>query len=121
MVCVFARKTSEPLASLVKQIDEKIGEDGKLIFEMPEKPAGGLTKVIKKAAKVHAKIDIKLKVRGGGAELDDETDLDELTDFGTEPELERYGWESRVPLEQVVSYDIYCGERGCGDAEATKA
>ena len=30
MVCVFARKTSEPLASLVKQIDEKIGENGKL-------------------------------------------------------------------------------------------
>lgn len=30
MVCVFARKTSEPLASLVKQIDSKIGEDDKL-------------------------------------------------------------------------------------------
>ena len=30
MVCVFARKTSEPLTSLVKQIDEKIGENGKL-------------------------------------------------------------------------------------------
>ena len=30
MVCVFARKTSEPLASLVKQIDKKIGENGSL-------------------------------------------------------------------------------------------
>ena len=30
MVCVFARKTSEPLTSLVKQIDQKIGENGKL-------------------------------------------------------------------------------------------
>lgn len=30
MVCVFARKTSEPLASLVKQIDRKIGENSKL-------------------------------------------------------------------------------------------
>ena len=30
MVCVFARKTSEPLASLVKQIDQKIGENDKL-------------------------------------------------------------------------------------------
>ena len=30
MVCVFARKTSEPLASLVKQIDQKIGENGQL-------------------------------------------------------------------------------------------
>jgi hypothetical protein len=30
VVCVFARTTSEPLASLVKQIDEKIGENGQL-------------------------------------------------------------------------------------------
>ena len=30
MVCVFARKTSEPLASLVKQIDGKIGENNRL-------------------------------------------------------------------------------------------
>ena len=30
MVCVFARKTSEPLASLVKKIDDKIGENPKL-------------------------------------------------------------------------------------------
>ena len=30
MVCVFARKTSEPLASLVKQIDKKIGENASL-------------------------------------------------------------------------------------------
>lgn len=30
MVCVFTRKTSEPLASLVKQIDAKIGQNDKL-------------------------------------------------------------------------------------------
>ena len=30
MVCVFARKTSEPLASLVKQIDKQIAENGQL-------------------------------------------------------------------------------------------
>jgi nucleotide-binding universal stress UspA family protein len=30
VVCVFARKTSEPLTSLVKQIDDKIGENKKL-------------------------------------------------------------------------------------------
>jgi hypothetical protein len=30
VVCVFARKTSEPLASLVKQIDSKIGEEKQL-------------------------------------------------------------------------------------------
>jgi hypothetical protein len=29
-VCVFARKTSEPLASLVKKIDKKIGENSSL-------------------------------------------------------------------------------------------
>ena len=30
MVCVFAKQTSEPLASLVKQIDKKIGENKSL-------------------------------------------------------------------------------------------
>lgn len=30
MVCVFVRKTSEPLASLVKQIDKQIDENAKL-------------------------------------------------------------------------------------------
>jgi predicted transcriptional regulator len=30
VVCVFARKTSEPLASLVKQIDKQIGENASL-------------------------------------------------------------------------------------------
>jgi hypothetical protein len=30
VVCVFARKTSEPLTSLVKQIDQKIGENPSL-------------------------------------------------------------------------------------------
>jgi predicted protein tyrosine phosphatase len=30
VVCVFARKTSEPLTSLVKQIDRKIGENNRL-------------------------------------------------------------------------------------------
>jgi hypothetical protein len=30
VVCVFARKTSEPLASLVKKIDEKIGDNSRL-------------------------------------------------------------------------------------------
>jgi 5,6-dimethylbenzimidazole synthase len=27
--------------------------------------------------------------------------------FASKPELERFGWESRVPLEQVISYDQY--------------
>ena len=47
MVCVFARKTSEPLASLVKKIDEKIGENKKLkafvvvLTERTDKTAAG--------------------------------------------------------------------------------
>ena len=47
MVCVFARKTSEPLTSLVKKIDEKIGENGKLkafvvvLTERTDKSAAG--------------------------------------------------------------------------------
>jgi 5,6-dimethylbenzimidazole synthase len=30
--------------------------------------------------------------------------------FGTSPELERAGWEQRIPLAQVVSYDRYMEE-----------
>jgi 5,6-dimethylbenzimidazole synthase len=30
--------------------------------------------------------------------------------FATEPELERFGWERRIPLEGVVSYDRYCAD-----------
>ena len=50
MVCVFARKTSEPLASLVKKIDEKIGEDNRLkalvvvLTERTDKTAAGRLK-----------------------------------------------------------------------------
>lgn len=34
--------------------------------------------------------------------------------FAAEPELERRGWEKRIPLEDVTSYDRFCGntERG---------
>ena len=28
--------------------------------------------------------------------------------FAAEPDLERFGWETRISLEQVVSYDSYC-------------
>jgi 5,6-dimethylbenzimidazole synthase len=41
--------------------------------------------------------------------------------FGTEPELERYGWESRIPLDQVISYDTYSGEHKAGHVESAKA
>jgi predicted protein tyrosine phosphatase len=64
VVCVFARKTSEPLASLVKQIDEKIGENGKLksfVVLTPkkgEKPADALEKLAKDAGIKHVPLTI---------------------------------------------------------------
>jgi 5,6-dimethylbenzimidazole synthase len=33
-----------------------------------------------------------------------------VSHFASEPELERHGWESRVPLEQVVFYDGFTEE-----------
>ena len=59
MVCVFARKTSEPLASLVKQIDKKIGENGKLksfvviMTKDREKTDEALKKLAKEASVKH--------------------------------------------------------------------
>ena len=64
MVCVFARKTSEPLASLVKQIDKKIGENGKLksfVVLTPKKgehPADTLEKLAKDAGIKHIPLTI---------------------------------------------------------------
>jgi predicted TIM-barrel fold metal-dependent hydrolase len=51
VVCVFARKTSEPLASLVKQIDRKIDANGRLksfvvvLGQTPEKTRKELGKL----------------------------------------------------------------------------
>ena len=58
MVCVFARETSEPLASLVKQIDSKIGENKKLksfvvILSSKENTADDLRKLAKEASIKH--------------------------------------------------------------------
>jgi 5,6-dimethylbenzimidazole synthase len=30
--------------------------------------------------------------------------------FASEPDLERHGWEKRVPLETLISYDRYSEE-----------
>ena len=53
MVCVFARQTSEPLTSLVKQIDEKIGENRKLksFVVITTKQKGTTAEDLKKMAK----------------------------------------------------------------------
>lgn len=59
MVCVFARETSEPLASLVKKIDDKIGENGKLkafvviLSKDSEKTASDLKKFAKESGIHH--------------------------------------------------------------------
>jgi hypothetical protein len=64
VVCVFARKTSEPLASLVKQIDRKIGENGKLksfVVIMPRKgenPAAELKKLADQAGIKHVPLTV---------------------------------------------------------------
>jgi hypothetical protein len=64
VVCVFARATSEPLASLVKKIDEKIGENGKLksfVVIIPKKgemPAEDLRKLAKDAGITHVPLTI---------------------------------------------------------------
>jgi len=64
VVCVFARKTSEPLTSLVKQIDKKIGENSKLksfVVLTPKKgehPADALEKLAKDAGITHVPLTI---------------------------------------------------------------
>jgi hypothetical protein len=64
VVCVFARKTSESLASLVKQIDKKIGENGKLksfVVLTPKKgenPAEDLKKLATTAGIKHVPLTI---------------------------------------------------------------
>jgi hypothetical protein len=64
VVCVFARKTSEPLASLVKQIDKKIGENSTLksfvviVPKKGDKPANDLKKLAKDASIKHVPLTI---------------------------------------------------------------
>ena len=73
MVCVFARKTSEPLASLVKQIDSRIGEEKQLkgfvvlLSRDGEKAAGDL----KKLASTAGIKNVPLTVNGDPAEVPD--------------------------------------------------
>jgi hypothetical protein len=64
VVCVFARKTSEPLASLVKQIDKKIGETPKLksfvviLTRDGDKAAGDLKKLAASAGIKHVPLTL---------------------------------------------------------------
>jgi hypothetical protein len=73
VVCVFARKTSEPLASLVKQIDEKIGENKTLksfvviLSQEGEKTADDLRTLAKEASIEN----VPLTIHGDPAEVPD--------------------------------------------------
>ena len=64
MVCVFARETSEPLTSLVKQIDGKIDDNGNLksfVVIVPKKgdnPADALKKLAQDASIKHVPLTI---------------------------------------------------------------
>jgi hypothetical protein len=64
VVCVFARKTSEPLASLVKTIDRAIDENGTLkafVVITPKKgedPAGDLKALAEKAGLKHVPLTV---------------------------------------------------------------
>ncbi len=62
------------------------GDAGKYVFEFEGNPPGGLARAIKKAVLIHCEKSIKVKVKGPGGEFDDENDLDEMTDLGTDEE-----------------------------------
>ena len=69
---MFARKTSEPLASLVKKIDEQIGKNDELksfvvILSNEDAAPDGLRKMAKDASISH----VPLTVHGDAAEVPD--------------------------------------------------
>lgn len=72
MVCVFARKTSEPLTSLVKKIDEKIGDNGKLksfaviLTDKGDETTDELKKLAKDAGIKHVPLTIIQNLDGPG-------------------------------------------------------
>ena len=41
--------------------------------------------------------------------------------FGTAPDLERFGWERRIPIQDVVSYDYYPDDHGSGSKAESAA
>ena len=49
---------------------------GKFTFDFPEQPPSGIARAIRMAARLHAELNIKVLVRGGGVEFDDEADAD---------------------------------------------
>lgn len=73
MVCVFARRPSEPLASLVKQIDSKIGENNRLksFVVILSQDAEKTSKQLKELAAEAGIRNVPLTVHGDPAEAPD--------------------------------------------------
>jgi hypothetical protein len=108
VVCVFARKTSEPLASLVKQIDGKIGENGKLksfvvILSRKESTADDLRKLAKEAGIKH----VPLTMHGDPGEVPNyeisrEADVTVVMWSGHEVKVAR-GYKGELTEENIKS------------------
>ena len=86
-----ARKQNQPARSYRKGKGKLLSglcyaESGKYVFELEDKPVAGLAKLLKKAVKLQSNRDIKVLVRGGGVDLDDETDADDVDDLGEDTE-----------------------------------
>jgi len=82
VVCVFARRITEPLASLVKQIDKKIGENEKLksfvvvLTDKGDKTREELTKLAKEAGIKHVPLTMHQDPTGpGDYEIASDADL----------------------------------------------
>jgi hypothetical protein len=73
VVCVFTRKTSEPLASLVKKIDDKIGENGKLksFVVVLSRDGAKTADALKKMAADSGIKSVPLTIHGDPAEVPD--------------------------------------------------
>lgn len=66
-------------------------ESGKYVFELPDAPPAGLAKAIRKAVLEDAKRNIRVLVRGGGQNVDDESDaevdFEPLAESATKPRV----------------------------------
>ncbi len=87
------------------------GENSKYVFELPDTPPKGLATSIRKAALLHAEMAIKLLVRGGGVELDSDTDIDGAEEsLGTGPiHSDETGDNSQVLETRIGQLELLVG------------
>ena len=112
MVCVFARKTSEPLASLVKQIDKKIGENARLksFVVIMTKDGDKTTEALKKLAMEASVKNVPLTMIGekdGPPDYEISTDADVTVLMWNESKVKvNHGFKGELTdkdIETVVS------------------